>query len=77
MLSGVENVEHFLPGNRTYISSERVRSKKCGKKSQKNPLKIGEKSKSRHKLAASSFCVYLFGLESLAANSEGFLFYPP
>ena len=31
-------------------------------------------SKTRHKLAASSFCVYLFGLESLAANSEGFLF---
>ena len=27
------------------------------------------------KIAASSFCVYLFGLESLAAKSEGFLFY--
>ena len=27
-----------------------------------------------HKIAPSSFCVYLFGLESLAAKSEGFLF---
>lgn len=30
-----------------------------------------------HKIAPSSFCVYLFGLESLAAKSEGFLFLSP
>ena len=37
-------------------------------------LKIWVFPKNPPKIAASSFCVYLFGLESLAANSEGFLF---
>jgi hypothetical protein len=42
-------------------------SKKIQTISEKYPLKICWIAANRLKLAASSFCVYLFGLESLAA----------
>ena len=44
------------------------------KKNKKKTTKIYASWLIYLKIAASSFCVYLFGLESLAANSEGFLF---
>jgi len=43
--------------------------------SEKNIAKTCLPWRNTLKIAASSFCVYLFGLESLAAKSEGFLFY--